>query len=199
LDLIKNNGHAIIEKEANQDILDCLGVTYQIISNVEGLSCYSSFTGIPFGENLGGKDYKDILTKNRSAFINSQVKRRLIYGIYVSSSDNFDKIYIKAKKIRTLLINLANDLLDGVDCLLIPSSSCIAPKIDDALNNRCKSTHADDALDLANFAGLPSITIPAGKYNNMPYGININCKQFKDQDVLNIAYTIEDILGGNNE
>ncbi len=199
LDKIKKAGHTIVEKSTDFSLLDSIGVVYQVISNVEGLSCYGSFTGIPFGENVGGDNYESIVFNNRNTFFNKQVKKRFIMGAYVTSDTNFESVYIHAKKVRTLLINLVNSLLDDVDGLLIPSASSIAPKIESIKKDLCHCTHADDCLILGNFAGLPSITIPCGKFDNMPYGININCKQKQDQKMFDIAYTIEGILGEKYE
>jgi Asp-tRNA(Asn)/Glu-tRNA(Gln) amidotransferase A subunit family amidase len=33
--------------------------------------------------------------------------------------------------------------------------------------------------------------LPYSKINGLPWGINLNCKQFADQTLLNIAHTIE--------
>ena len=52
-----------------------------------------------------------------------------------------------------------------------------------------------DLLVLANFAGSPSITIPMGFINKMPIGININTAVLKDQEALNIAACLENIIG----
>lgn len=199
LDKIKKAGHTIVEKSTDFSLLDSIGVVYQVVSNVEGLSCYGSFTGIPFGENVGGNDYESVTFNNRNTFFNRQVKKRFIMGAYVTSDTNFESVYIHAKKVRTLLINLVNSLLDDVDGLLIPSASSIAPTIESIKKDTYHCSHADDCLILGNFAGLPSITVPCGEYNNMPYGININCKQKQDQKTFDIAYTIEGILGGKNE
>lgn len=123
----------------------------------------------------------------------------MIIGACTIADPKFNQVFQQAKKVRTLLVNLSNNLLDNVDCLLLPSASSIAPKINDVLSGKYSGTNADAALVLANFAGLPSITVPVGKYNNMPWGINVTCKQNHDQDALNAALTIENLIGGNNE
>jgi Asp-tRNA(Asn)/Glu-tRNA(Gln) amidotransferase A subunit family amidase len=41
---------------------------------------------------------------------------------------------------------------------------------------------------------MPSITIPVKKINKMPWGINITCKQFFDQQIFNIALTMENLI-----
>jgi aspartyl-tRNA(Asn)/glutamyl-tRNA(Gln) amidotransferase subunit A len=98
-----------------------------------------------------------------------------------------------------------NILMDGVDALLIPSADNFASFINFDENpdvNRLKEREKElgetksvvtDLLKLANFAGTPSITIPV-KTNSLPFGINLNTKLFQDQKVLDIAYTIEEVL-----
>jgi aspartyl-tRNA(Asn)/glutamyl-tRNA(Gln) amidotransferase subunit A len=56
-------------------------------------------------------------------------------------------------------------------------------------------------LLFANFAGLPSITIPVCNVEKMPWGINLTCKQFEDQKALDIALTLEELFdyGGQYE
>ncbi len=50
-----------------------------------------------------------------------------------------------------------------------------------------------------NFSGTPSITIPFTKIDNLPLGLTISCDVYEDMKALNIAYTLEEMIGGNNE
>ena len=49
----------------------------------------------------------------------------------------------------------------------------------------------EDHLQIGNFGGFPSITIPDGFIDNMPVGINITGNCYDDENVLNIAYALE--------
>jgi Asp-tRNA(Asn)/Glu-tRNA(Gln) amidotransferase A subunit family amidase len=51
-----------------------------------------------------------------------------------------------------------------------------------------------DLLNLANFAGAPSITIPTYHNNDENFGININGKAGNDKSILDIAYTLENLF-----
>ena len=57
----------------------------------------------------------------------------------------------------------------------------------------------DEQLQIGNFGGFPSITIPNGFINNLPVGINITGNCYDDSNVLNIAYTLENALGYKNQ
>ena len=59
-------------------------------------------------------------------------------------------------------------------------------------------------LDIANFGGFPSISIPSGFVNNMPVSVNITGRVKEDALVLNMANKLEEVLGykgqvSNNE
>jgi len=45
-----------------------------------------------------------------------------------------------------------------------------------------------------NLTGLPAITLPCGKVDNLPVGLQIVGRYMKDQELLSIAQMIEEIL-----
>jgi aspartyl-tRNA(Asn)/glutamyl-tRNA(Gln) amidotransferase subunit A len=194
LDKLKKAGHDIVVIEIDKKIQKSLITIYRIITFAEACSCYANMTGIHFGLNSGGKDYEDILIKSRTSGFGLQLKRRFTIGAYITKAENFEPIYQRSKKIRTYLNNVTNDILNQCDALLLPGASSIAPKIDELLKKTYRSTYADDLLLLANFGGLPSITIPFATVQKMPFGVNITCKQYEDQKTLNVAYTLESLF-----
>ena len=52
----------------------------------------------------------------------------------------------------------------------------------------------DELLQIGNYGGFPSITIPYGFIDKLPVGINITGNCYNDETVLNIAYAIESAL-----
>ena len=57
---------------------------------------------------------------------------------------------------------------------------------------------ADNHLIIANFAGLPSLTLPIGFIKDMPFGGNITGNIFEEQTVLNASLALEEITGLKN-
>ena len=51
-------------------------------------------------------------------------------------------------------------------------------------------------MAIGNFGGFPSITIPCIQINGLPIGMNFTAAAYQDQKLLNIAYAIEQMLGG---
>ena len=57
----------------------------------------------------------------------------------------------------------------------------------------------DEFLQVGNFGGFPSITIPDGFIDNLPVGVNITGNCYDDQNVLNIAYALESVMPYKNQ
>jgi aspartyl-tRNA(Asn)/glutamyl-tRNA(Gln) amidotransferase subunit A len=114
-------------------------------------------------------------------------------GTYVLSSGYYDAYYLKAQKVRRLIKNDFNDAFQIVDAILTPSTPSSAFKIGEKLNDPV-SMYLNDIFTVpVNLAGLPGISIPAGlDKKGYPLGLQIIGKPFDEQNILNIAYSMED-------
>ena len=57
----------------------------------------------------------------------------------------------------------------------------------------------EEHLQVGNFGGFPSITIPDGFINGMPVALNITGNCYDDANVLNIAYALENTMEYKNQ
>ena len=57
----------------------------------------------------------------------------------------------------------------------------------------------EEHLQIGNYGGFPSITIPSGFVNNLPVGINFTGNCYDDENVLSIAYALESKLPYKNQ
>ena len=114
-------------------------------------------------------------------------------GTYVLSSGYYDAYYLKAQKVRRLIKNDFNNVFQKVDAILTPSTPSSAFKIGDKSNDPV-SMYLNDIFTVpVNLAGLPGISIPAGlDKKGYPLGLQIIGKSFDEQNILNIAYSMED-------
>lgn len=193
LQKLSKEGFKISYIEFSKDLLSIIDPIYKALSYGEATTCYASFSGITFGKNIEQSNFVETMKYNRTNFFGKQLKRRFVIGAYITSTENIKDMYFKSKKIRTLIINRTNEIFDKYDAMIIPGASSIAPLVEDVINNKPTCTICDDAIQIGNFAGLPSITIPAIKYNDLPVGINITCQLKEDLKLLNIALAIEGI------
>lgn len=201
----KEIGIEVYEVSFRKDLLEAIYPAYNVISCAEATSNNSNLTGIPFGSRIDGKNINDIMMKTRTEGFSELIKRRFVVGSYVLQKENQEKLFLNACRVRRLIVDKMNELFKEYDGLLMPSSGNIAPlfgEVSDRLSD--EYLILGNHLDIANFGGYPSISIPSGFVSNMPVGINITGRAKADALVLNIANKIEEVLGykgqvSNNE
>ncbi len=138
--------------------------------------------------------------KTRSEGFGDEVKRRIMIGTYVLSSGYYDAYYLKAQKVRRLIKKDFDVVFNQVDAILTPSTPSSAFKIGEKTNDPI-SMYLNDIFTVPiNLAGLPGISIPAGfDKNDYPLGLQIIGKAFDEQNILNIAYSIEEKINFKNQ
>ena len=172
---------------------------YYIVAPAEASSNLARYDGVKYGFRSKGENLIDMYEKTRSEGFGDEVKRRIMIGTYVLSSGYYDAYYLKAQKVRRLIKNDFDEAYKKVDAILTPSTPSSAFKIGEKLNDPV-SMYLNDIFTVPiNLAGLPAISIPAGHDNNgFPLGLQIIGKAFDEQNILNIAYSIEKNIGYKN-
>lgn len=194
---LQSLGHKITYVDIDTKLLHALAFVYRVVSYVEAYSCYSNLTGFTFGTDISDpKDsYDQTLFKNRTEGLGLEVKKRFVIGAYLSDKTHFDILSSSARKLRRQFQDKELQILDKGDCILMPSVCGIAPTIE----HYTSDNYYDDWLMMSNMSGTPSITIPFAKIDNMPWGLTVVTDVYKDMKLLNIAYSLENIIGDDNE
>ncbi|MBQ9011636.1 MAG: Asp-tRNA(Asn)/Glu-tRNA(Gln) amidotransferase subunit GatA [Bacilli bacterium] len=195
LEKAKKLGIEIEEVSVNQTLLNAQPSVYVVISCAEATSNMSNLTGFIFGPRAEGDKY-DIEMKNyRTKGFSPLIKRRFVIGSYVLQAQNKDRYFHNAQRVRRLLVDRWNELFEKYDAVILPVGTGPAKKLEGASNILDKQTQTlEDHLQIGNFGGFPSITIPNGFVNDVPVGLNITGKCYDDANVLNIAYAIESTM-----
>lgn len=183
---------AIVE-ECSLDIAEYALATYYIIACAEASSNLGRFDGIRYGYRTKNfENLKDIYINSRSEGFGQEVKRRIILGTYVLSSGYYDAYYKKALEVRTLVKQEFDKKFEKYDVLLTPTSPTVAFEIGTRSNNPLEMYLADICTVSVNIAGLPGISIPCGvDSKGMPIGMQLIGDKFKEETILNAAYTYE--------
>lgn len=196
---LQKNGVKVTPVSFDKNLLDVIVAVYYIITCVEAISSQSNLNGICFGNKENGKDWYDSIVKTRTKNLGKIVQSRYIIGQYCSSEQRQEKLFIYAKKIRRLIVNEIAKIFKSYDAIIGLAVNSNTKKISEVNKNSIifENDIAENFLILANFNGMPSITIPLGfwKGNNMPYGININTNVYDEQKLFNIALAMEKIIG----
>ena len=173
--------------------------TYYIVAPAEASSNLARYDGVKYGFRSKGENLIDMYEKTRSEGFGNEVKRRIMIGTYVLSSGYYDAYYLKAQKVRKLIKNDFDEAYNKVDAILTPSTPSSAFKIGEKTNDPV-SMYLNDIFTVpVNLAGLPGISIPAGlDKKGYPLGLQIIGKAFDEQNLLNIAYAMEEKINFKN-
>lgn len=195
VDKCKNLGMEIEEVSVDKNILQALYPSYITISCAEATSNDANLTGVSFGTRSDMKDVNEMIFDARTKGFSELIKRRFVIGSYVLFRENQEKLYLNACRVRRLIVDKINELFNSYDFLILPATPNIAPKFGEE-SDKLSSEYlvAESYMVIANFGGMPSITIPSGFSNKMPLGVNITTKAKTDALTLNIAYKLESVL-----
>ncbi len=193
LNILKEEGVTVDEISFDRTLLNALPSVYTCISSAEATSNMSNLTGIIFGPRGEGKTPLEIMMDHRTKGFSPLIKRRFVIGSYILQKENQERYFVNAQRVRRLIVDQMKKLFETYDALIMPVGSGIAPMLDgdnDILDNS-DTRVLEEHLQIGNFGGFPSITIPDGFIDGMPVGINITGNCYDDENTLNIAYALE--------
>ena len=200
IELCKNMGMDVEEVSIDKTLLNAIASTYVVISCAEATSNMSNLTGLIFGPRGEGKNYIEMMKDYRTKNFSPLIKRRFVIGSYVLQAENKDRYFNNAQRVRRMLVDEWNKLFENFDAVILPVGSGPAKKFDDDTNMLDdNATVLEEHLQVGNFGGFPSITIPNGFVSNLPVGVNITGKCYDDINVLNIAYALESNMAYKNQ
>ncbi len=182
--------------------------TYYIIQPCETSSNLARFDGIKYGlrmddkektqlENISNlpKTLLETYLDTRQYGLGQEVKRRIMLGTYALSSGYYDAYYLRAQKVRTLIKKDFEKAFQKVDLILTPTTPTPAFKLGEKSHNPLEMYLADIFTITANIAGLPAISVPAGKIKvedkKMPIGFQLMGKWFDEENLLKVAHAWE--------
>ena len=206
LDLCKELDIEVEPISIDRKLLNALPAIYDVISYAEATTNMSNLTGISFGPRGEGDNPTDMMKDHRTKGFSSLIKRRFVIGSYVLQSENQEKYFLNAKRVRRMIVNTMNELFEKYDGMIMPVGTGTAKYLDQTKNENNKEYRVlEESLQIANHGGYPSITIPNGFINGLPVGVNITCAIKEDEKLLQLAFSLENkmeyknqIAGGEN-
>lgn len=201
---VKNNIKTVIESikkaggqvdEVSLPSLPLALACYYVICPAEVSSNLSRYDGQRYGfSDKSAKNLDESYTKSRSVGLGDEAKRRIMIGTYVLSSGYYDAYYQKAQLVRTKLVQELTEAFNSYDILIGPTAASPAFKIGEHTNDPLEMYLTDIMTVAVNLTGMPAISIPSGKTNGLPVGLQIIADQSKDYELLCAARKIEEIL-----
>ncbi len=163
---------------------------YYIISTSEASANLARFDGIRYGFQKESKDLLSSYLNTRAEGFGKEVKRRIMLGTFSLSSGYYDAYYSKAQKTRELIKEDFEKVFQKFDFIITPTSPNTAFKIGEKKDPI--SMYLTDIFTVSvNLAGLPAISIPVGKIDGLPVGLQIIGKRFDEENLFQLAKIIE--------
>ena len=193
LEKLKSIGVTVEEVSIDKNLLKTIPSVYVCLSCAEATSNMSNLTGIIFGPRGEGDNVMEMMKDHRTKGFSPLIKRRFVIGSYVLQKENQERYFLNAARVRRLIVDKFKELFNEYDAFILPVSTGVAPYLDGS-KDQLEISDTDlleEHLQIGNFGGFPSITLPNGFIDNLPVGVNITGNCFNDVTVLNLAYALE--------
>src|SRR5262249_14980222 len=143
------------------------------------------YDGVRYGLRArGAHTLSSMYRETRDAGFGMEVKRRIMLGTYALSAGYYDAYYLKAQKVRRLLMRDFEDAFKKVDVIATPTTPTTAFKLGEKVNDPLAMYLADIYTVTANLAGIPGISIPCGESREkLPIGLQLLGKHFDEAAV----------------
>ncbi len=170
--------------------------TYYIVAPAEASSNLARYDGVRFGRRGEGSDLTALYEATRAEGFGEEVKRRILIGTYVLSAGYYDAYYLRAQKVRALILRDFTEVFASVDALLTPTAPSAAfaqgANMDDPV-----TMYLNDVFTVpASMAGVPAMSVPAGLDGaGLPLGLQVIGRPFDEETVFAVGAAIERAAG----
>jgi len=191
IDWYKNQGCEIVDISLPHSELAV--PVYYIVATAEASSNLARFDGVRYTHRSEeAKDALSLFTKSRGEGFGDEVKRRIILGTYVLSSGYYDAYYLRAQKVRRLILRDFEEAFEQCDAILTPTSPTPAFKRGERADDPLAMYLSDVYTISVNLAGLPAISVPSGfTESGLPIGLQVIGKAFGEADMFAVANAFE--------
>ena len=168
--------------------------TYYILTTAEASANLARYDGMRYGYRAKGDSPQAIMTNTRTLGFGHEVKKRLLLGAFVLSSDYYDSYYGQAQKVRRHIKHWMEKVFASYDYIILPTTPTTA--FPHKSTNLASVTQylADLYTTPASVAGVPAISIPNGyDGQGLPVGVQIISGPFQEGKLLQFAqYLLSD-------
>ena len=170
--------------------------TYYIVAPAEASSNLARYDGVRFGERVEGRDLTDLYERTRADGFGAEVKRRVLIGTYVLSAGYYDAYYLRAQRVRALILRDFTDVFAKVDALLTPTAPSAAFALGEKMDDPVTMYLNDVFTVPASMAGVPGLSVPAGlDEQGLPLGLQVIGRPFDEETVFAVGGALERAAG----
>jgi len=164
--------------------------TYYAISASEASSNMARFDGVRYGSRAENyENLNELYAASRGEGFGRVVRQRLLLGSYALKGENYEEIFLRAAKVRTVIKREFDEVLSKCDIVLTPTSPITALKFGEDREGPLDIFTASVSL-----CGLPGLSIPCGfDRNGLPIGMQFIGRAFEDDLLLDAAMEYQSV------
>lgn len=181
--------HGAVVSETSLPEYESVLPAYYTIAMAEASSNMGRFDGIKYTARCdNAESINEVYRKTRTELLGREVRRRIMLGNYILSSEYYNDYYIKAKKLASYIKSKFVEILKSNDVIFMPTTYGEAFEIGSKISDPVSMYIEDIFTVTANIAGVPAMSIPVGKgKSGLPIGLQIISSHFNEKEVLNMA------------
>jgi aspartyl-tRNA(Asn)/glutamyl-tRNA(Gln) amidotransferase subunit A len=179
--------------EVSLDSLEHAVQAYYVIAMSEASSNLARFDGVRYGKSGGYEgNWNDAFARAREEGFGEEVKRRILLGTYALSAGYHDKYYKKAQDARAWVKRDFDEAFEHADVLATPTMPVLPPALGESLDDPLQLYLMDANTVPVNLANLPAISVPAGRAEGLPVGLQLIGPKFSEEAIVRAASAAED-------
>jgi aspartyl-tRNA(Asn)/glutamyl-tRNA(Gln) amidotransferase subunit A len=176
--------------------------TYYIVAPAEAAANLARYDGVRYGRRRLGPegDIRSLYRATRGEGFGAEVRRRILVGTYVLSAGYYDAYYRKAQQTRSLIAeDFRRAFASGVDLLLTPTTPTPAFRAGEKTDDPVAMYLADIFVCAVSLAGLPALSLPAGRSEGLPFGAQLIAPAFEEERLVAAAAALERVIPADAE
>jgi aspartyl-tRNA(Asn)/glutamyl-tRNA(Gln) amidotransferase subunit A len=195
MEQLESEGHEV--ETVPFPYLDVMVPCYYVLTTAEASSNLSRYSGMLYGHRSQESANVDTtITESRTEGFGPEVKRRIMTGTFVLSEAYYDAYYSKAQKVRRIIKEKTEELLETYDAIMLPTTPTVAFELGEKASDPIAMYLADIYTVQAPLAGLPAISVPVHNQHStgMPFGIQLIGRSFGERELYTQAQYLEHLI-----
>ena len=178
-------------KEVSLPSVETAVQAYYVIATSEASSNLARFDGVRYGQSGGyDDDWNQAFADSRASF-GPEVKRRILLGTFALSAGYQDRYYRKAQDARAWIRRDFDETFDEVDVVASPTMPVLPFELGESLSDPLTMYLADANTTPVNLANLPAVSVPAGRADGLPVGLQLVGPRFGEETIIRAASAVE--------
>ena len=179
-------------REVSLPATDYAIACYYIICTAEASSNLARYDGVRYTKRSNADSLIEMYRATRGEGFGAECKRRIMLGTYVLSAGYYDAYYLKAQKVRALILKDFTEAFKEVDALVTPVSPFPAFKLGEKLQDPMEMYLSDIYTITGDLAGIPCMSVPCGNTAaGLPVGMQILTRHFDEAGMFRLAEAFE--------